>query len=68
MAKSVEDQLADNAAAIEAVEQRGARVTVKDREIWRAPLGELEARAERLEKKVARQKRGGLRVQRIIPQ
>lgn len=67
MTKSVEEQLAETEAAIAAVESRGQRFTIKDREIWRADLGDLDKRAERLERKAARQKRGGIRVQRIVP-
>lgn len=67
MAKSVEEQLEETSAALAAVESRGQRFTIKDREVWRADHKSLDKRAERLEKAVARQKRGGVRVQRIVP-
>lgn len=67
MAKSVEEQLEDVQNAITAVETRGQRMTIKDREIWRANLKELDQRSERLEKAAARRARGGVRVQRIVP-
>jgi hypothetical protein len=67
MSKSVEEQLEQAGAAIDAVETRGQRYTIKDRELWRANLGELDARQERLERKAERAKRGGVRVTRIVP-
>jgi|GEM_PF-2192323 len=67
MAKSVEEQLEETEAAIAAVESRGQRFTIKDRELWRADLKHLEARRESLKRELARSKRGGIRVQRIIP-
>jgi len=67
MAKSVEEQLAETEAAISAVESRGQRFTIKDRELWRADLKTLEERRQTLQREAARAKRGGIRVQRIIP-
>jgi hypothetical protein len=67
MTKSVDEQLAENEAAISAVETRGQRFTIKDREVWRADLKALDERQQRLERKVERAKAGGIRVQRIVP-
>ncbi len=64
---SVEQQLADVQAALGAVEQRGQRVRIKDRDIWRPDLAALDKRQQRLELKAARAKAGGVRMQRIIP-
>lgn len=67
MTKSVEEQLEENAAAISAVESRGQRFTIKDRETWRADLSALDKRQERLERKATRAKAGGVRITRIVP-
>lgn len=67
MAKSVEEQLEENAAAISAVEARGQRFTIKDREVWRADHKSLTDRQDKLERKLARQRSGGVRVTRIVP-
>lgn len=67
MANSVEEQLSRVQDALDAVETRGQRFTIKDRELWRADLAALDKRAERLERKAARAARGGVRVQRIVP-
>jgi hypothetical protein len=67
MAQSVEEQLATTLEAINKVETSGQRYTVKDRELWRGNLGELDKRAQRLETKAARARNGGVRIQRIIP-
>lgn len=67
MPKSVEEQLAQVQESIDSVETRGQRFTIKDRELWRPDLKALDARQERLERKASRAKRGGVRVQRIIP-
>lgn len=67
MAKSVEEQLESTLTSIQQVEQNGQRYTIKDRELWRGDLRQLEQRAQRLEKKAAREKRGGIRTQRVIP-
>lgn len=67
MAKSVEEQLESVLTAIDAVEQKGQRFTIKDRELWRADLKHLEERRERLQREVERKAEGGIRVQRIVP-
>lgn len=67
MAKTVEEQLEETLTSISTVEQNGQRYTIKDRELWRADLRQLDQRAQRLEKQAAREKRGGLRIQRVIP-
>ncbi len=66
-AASVEQALADVQTAIEAVEQRGQRFRIKDREVWRADLAVLDKRADKLARAADRAKRGGVRVQRIVP-
>ncbi|GLR97450.1 hypothetical protein GCM10007858_50920 [Bradyrhizobium liaoningense] len=45
----------------------GQRYTIKDRELWCADLRQLDQRAQHLEKRAARAKRGGIRTQRVIP-
>ncbi|MGJ4995726.1 MULTISPECIES: hypothetical protein [unclassified Bradyrhizobium] len=67
MAKSVEEQLEETLNSISTVESNGQRYTVKDRELWRADLRQLDQRAQRLEKQAARQKAGGIKMQRVIP-
>ncbi|WP_315751355.1 MULTISPECIES: hypothetical protein [unclassified Bradyrhizobium] len=67
MAKSVEEQLEETLNSIKAVEQNGQRYTIKDRELWRADLRQLDQRAQRLEKQAARAKNGGIKIQRVIP-
>jgi hypothetical protein len=67
MAKSVEEQLESTLAAIDAVENKGQRFTIKDRELWRADISELHKRAEMLQRQVDRKANGGLKVQRIVP-
>jgi hypothetical protein len=67
MAKSVEEQLESTLAAIDAVENKGQRFTIKDRELWRADISELHKRAETLQRQVDRKANGGLKVQRIVP-
>ncbi|NYG46366.1 hypothetical protein GGD67_003837 [Bradyrhizobium sp. IAR9] len=67
MAKTVEEQLEETLTSINTVEQNGQRYTIKDRELWRADLRQLDQRAQRLEKQAERAKRGGLRIQRVIP-
>ncbi len=67
MAKSVEDQLAETLEAIHAVESKGQRYTIKDRELWRGDLRQLDQRAQRLEKAASRAKNGGVKIQRIVP-
>ncbi|WP_047308791.1 hypothetical protein [Rhodopseudomonas palustris] len=67
MAKSVEEQLESTLNSIHQIETGGQRYTIKDRELWRGDLRILDRRAERLEKQVARQKRGGIRMQRVVP-
>lgn len=67
MAKTVEEQLAEVQDAIEAVEVRGQRFTIKDRELWRADLAALDKRAQRLEQAAKRAAAGGVRMQRIVP-
>ena len=52
---------------MEAVEQRGQRFKIKDREVWRADLNALGKRADRFAVAAARQKTGGVRIQRIVP-
>ena len=66
MAKTVEEQLAQVQDAIDAVETRGQRFRIKDRELQRADMGALDARQDRLERKADRASRGGVRVQRIV--
>ena len=66
MAKTVEEQLEETLTSISTVEQNGQRYTIKDRELWRADLRQLDQRAQRLEKQAARAKRGGIRTQRVI--
>lgn len=67
MTKSVEEQLKQVQDAIDSVETRGQRFTIKDRELWRPDLKALDERQDRLERKASRAARGGVRVQRIIP-
>lgn len=67
MAKSIEEQLESTLTSIQQVEQNGQRYTIKDRELWRGDLRQLDQRAQRLEKQAAREKRGGIRIQRVIP-
>ncbi|MGX9427993.1 hypothetical protein [Bradyrhizobium sp. LeoA1S1] len=67
MAKSIEEQLESTLNSIQQVEQSGQRYTIKDRELWRGDLRQLDQRAQRLEKQAAREKRGGIRIQRVIP-
>ncbi|GJD31490.1 hypothetical protein PMNALOAF_2749 [Methylobacterium adhaesivum] len=67
MAKSVEDQLADIETALETVEQRGQRIALKDREIWRVDHSSLAKRAAELKREVRRKNSGGVRVTRIVP-
>ncbi|MGJ4942473.1 MULTISPECIES: hypothetical protein [unclassified Bradyrhizobium] len=67
MAKTVEEQLESTINSITQVEQNGQRYTIKDRELWRGDLRQLDQRAQRLEKAAARQKRGGIRTQRVVP-
>ncbi|MGJ4951852.1 hypothetical protein [Bradyrhizobium sp. HKCCYLS20291] len=67
MAKSVEEQLEETLNSISAIEQKGQRYTIKDRELWRADLRQLDQRAQRLEKQAARAKAGGIKSQRVIP-
>ncbi|WP_028165481.1 hypothetical protein [Bradyrhizobium elkanii] len=67
MAKSIEEQLESTLTSIQQVEQNGQRYTIKDRELWRGDLRQLDQRAQRLEKQAARAKRGGIRIQRVIP-
>ncbi|PWC81261.1 hypothetical protein TSH64_01050 [Azospirillum sp. TSH64] len=61
------DKLASVEAAIKAVEERGQRVVIKDRELWRADLDRLYAERKRLEPLARRETRGGLRMRRIVP-
>ena len=67
MSKSVAEQLEQVEAALDAVETGGQRYRIKERELWRANHAELEARRDKLEKKARREKRGGIRVARIVP-
>ncbi|WP_316206002.1 MULTISPECIES: hypothetical protein [unclassified Bradyrhizobium] len=67
MAKSVEEQLESTLTSIQQVEQNGQRYTIKDRELWRGDLRQLDQRAQRLEKQAARAKNGGIKIQRVIP-
>lgn len=67
MSKTVAEQLEQVEAALDAVETSGQRYRIKDRELWRADHEKLEARRDKLEKKVRREKRGGIRVARIVP-
>ncbi|WP_316202985.1 MULTISPECIES: hypothetical protein [unclassified Bradyrhizobium] len=67
MAKTVEEQLEETLNSINSVEKNGQRYTIKDRELWRADLRQLDQRAQRLEKRAARAKAGGIKIQRVIP-
>lgn len=67
MAKSVEEQIEQTLTAISEVEQRGQRFTIKDRELWRGDLRDLDKRAERLQRSAKRAANGGVRVQRVVP-
>jgi hypothetical protein len=67
MAKSVEEQLESTLTSIQQVEQNGQRYTIKDRELWRGDLRQLDQRAQRLEKQAARARNGGIKIQRVIP-
>jgi hypothetical protein len=65
--KSIEEQLEETLKAIGVVESNGQRYTIKDRELWRADLKTLDARATKLKQQLERQQRGGVRIQRVIP-
>ena len=67
MSQSVDEQLQQVEAALGTVETSGQRYRIKDRELWRADHASLETRRDKLERKAARQKRGGIRVTRIVP-
>lgn len=62
------ERLAEVDAAISAVLQRGQRLTIADRELWRADLAALQAERKRLEPLAARERRGGgLRMRQAVP-
>ncbi len=62
------DKLAKVDAAIRAVLERGQRVTINGRELWRADLEALRRERKRLEPLAERERRGGgIRVRRIAP-
>lgn len=67
MSKSVEEQLEGVRDALDAVETRGQRLETKDRVIWRADHAALSKREADLERRLRRQKAGGVRVMRIVP-
>lgn len=59
--------LAQVNAAIAAVELRGQRYTIGNRELWRGDLRWMYPERARLEAVVRAQNRGGMRVRRVVP-
>jgi hypothetical protein len=53
--------------AIEAVEVRGQRYTIGDRELWRGDIRWMYPERARLEALVRKTQRGGLTIRRAIP-
>lgn len=64
-ARTLEEQLAEVEKAIEAVETKGQRYAIKDRELYRADLKTLYSERDRLRQAVSR-RAGRSRVRRII--
>lgn len=62
-----EQALAGVNEAIRAIELRGQRYTIGDRELWRGDLRWLFPERARLEKIVNSRRRGGPRFRRVIP-
>lgn len=65
--KSYEEQLEQVQAAIEQILTRGQAVDVNGRALTRANLRALQEREKWLIQQVERQKRGGIRVRRAVP-
>lgn len=62
------DELARVNSSIKAIEERGQRVKIGDRELWRGDLEQLYAERRRLEPLARREARGGgIRIRRIAP-
>jgi hypothetical protein len=62
------DKLAEVEAAIRAIHERGQRVVINGRELWRGDLEALQRERKRLEPLAQREARGGgIRVRRIAP-
>ena len=65
--KSYAEQLEDVQTTISRVEQTGQAYGVGGRSLTRADLGRLYEREQWLRQRVAREERGGVRTQSVVP-
>lgn len=62
-----QDALTQINEAIYAVETRGQRYKIGDRELWRGDLEWMYSERRRLEPLAAKESRGGVRIRRVVP-
>lgn len=68
MSDTTEEKLARVQAAIAKIENGGQDITLDGKRVTRGDLSVLYAREDSLERKIARESRGGMRVRRGTPE